>query len=89
MKNRIDRNLRVGYGFSILILLLVGTISYLSLTSLLKSNRAVTHSSEVMLKLERLLSAMKDAETGQRGYLLSGQQNFLQPYRGHTPMRKT
>lgn len=82
MKNRIDRNLRVGYGLSIFILLLVGTISYLSLTSLLKSNRAVTHSSEVMQKLEMLLSAMKDAETGQRGYLLSGTANFLQPYRG-------
>lgn len=82
MNKRIDRNLRVGYGFSILILLVVGTISYLSLTSMLKSNRAVSHSSEVMRKLESLLSAMKDAETGQRGYLLSGQVKFLQPYRG-------
>lgn len=82
MKNRIDRNLRVGYGFSIFILLLVGAISYLSLTSLLKSNRAVTHSSEVMQKLEKLLSVMKDAETGQRGYLLSGHKSFLQPYAG-------
>jgi PAS domain S-box-containing protein len=82
MKNRIDRNLRMGYGFSIIILLLVGVISYFSLTSMLKSNRAVTHSSDVMQKLESLLSAMKDAETGQRGYLLSRQANFLQPYRG-------
>ncbi|WP_454802878.1 CHASE3 domain-containing protein [Mucilaginibacter phyllosphaerae] len=82
MKNRIDRNLRVGYGFSIFILLIVGTISYLSLTSMLASNRAVSHSSEVMQKLENLLSVMKDAETGQRGYLLSGQVEFLQPYRG-------
>jgi PAS domain S-box-containing protein len=82
MKNRIDRNLRMGYGFSIIILLLVGVISYFSLTSMLKSNRAVTHSSDVMQKLESLLSAMKDAETGQRGYLLSGQANFLQPYSG-------
>jgi len=82
MKNRIDRNLRVGYGFSIFILLIVGTISYLSLTSMLASNRAVSHSSEVMQNLENLLSVMKDAETGQRGYLLSGQVEFLQPYRG-------
>jgi PAS domain S-box-containing protein len=82
MKKRIDRNLRVGYGFSIAILLLVGIISYFSLTSLLKSNRAVAHSSEVMQKLESLLSVMKDAETGQRGYLLSGRTDFLQPYSG-------
>lgn len=27
-----------------------------------------------------LMSAMKDAETGERGYLLTGDENFLQPY---------
>jgi PAS domain S-box-containing protein len=82
MKNRIGRNLRVGYGFSISILLIVGAISYISLKSMLTSTRAVAHSSEIVQKLERLISAMKDAETGQRGYLLSGQANFLQPYQG-------
>jgi len=25
---------------------------------------------------------MKDAETGQRGYLLTGEKSFLQPYNG-------
>ncbi|UOE50855.1 PAS domain S-box protein [Mucilaginibacter sp. SMC90] len=35
-----------------------------------------------MQKLEKLLSVMKDAETGQRGYLLSGQTKFLEPYNG-------
>ncbi|MBS1521689.1 MAG: CHASE3 domain-containing protein [Bacteroidetes bacterium] len=82
MNNRFDRILRLGYGFSLLIVLTIGVISYLTLQSLLRSNRAVTHSSEVMQKLEKVLSLMKDAETGQRGYLLTGRTNFLEPYHG-------
>jgi len=82
MTNRFDRTLRLGYGFSLLMLVAVGLISYLTLDSLLASNRAVTHSGEVMQNLEKLLSVMKDAETGQRGYLLSGRSKFLEPYNG-------
>jgi hypothetical protein len=43
MPNRIDRNLKVGYGFSLLIVFIVGLLSYLTLNSLLASNRAVAH----------------------------------------------
>lgn len=82
MINRFDRTLRLGYGFSILILLLVSLVSYFTLQSLLNSNRMVEHSDEVMQKLEQVLSEMKDAETGQRGYLLSGKSSYLEPYKG-------
>jgi signal transduction histidine kinase len=34
------------------------------------------------LRLEVLLSTLKDAETGQRGYLLTGHEDYLQPYEG-------
>ena len=33
------------------------------------------------IRLERLLSSLKDLETGQRGFLLTGQDQFLDPYR--------
>lgn len=77
-----DRSLRLGYGISALILLLVSLVTYLTLQSLLQSNQAVEHSSQVMQKLEKVLSVMKDAETGQRGYLLSGREPYLEPYNG-------
>ncbi|RFZ90073.1 PAS domain S-box protein [Mucilaginibacter conchicola] len=82
MINSFDRNLRLGYGFSIIVLITVSLVSWLTLNSLINSNRAVVHSSEVMQKLEQLLSTMKDAETGQRGYLLTGQLKYLQPFNG-------
>jgi len=82
MNNRFDRNLRIGYGFSLLIVLAIGFVTFFTLQRLLNSNQAVSHSSQVMQKLERVLSLMKDAETGQRGYLLTGRENYLQPYNG-------
>lgn len=82
MNKKFYRNLRVGYGVSLVILLVVGVISYHTVNSLLDSDKAVSHSDLVILKLEQALSLMKDAETGQRGYLLTGKQEFLEPYEG-------
>jgi len=82
MTNRFDRSLRLGYSISLMILLVVSTVSYFTLQNLLKSNQAVEHSGQVMQRLEKVLSVMKDAETGQRGYLLSGKSNYLEPYNG-------
>jgi PAS domain S-box-containing protein len=82
MKNIINRSLLIGYGISILILLVTGIICYTVLTRMLTSNRLVTHSSQVIQNLDQLLSRMKDAEAGQRGYLLTERQQFLEPYHG-------
>ena len=35
---------------------------------------------DIITKAGDLLSAMKDAETGQRGYLITGDKSFLEPY---------
>jgi len=40
----------------------------------------VNHTHEVLSIKEALLSAMKDAETGQRGYLLTSNTSYLEPY---------
>ncbi len=41
----------------------------------------VEHTYQVLNTAESLLSAVQRAETGQRGYLLTGDANFLEPYR--------
>ena len=43
--------------------------------------RLVSHSIEVILTAQSLRSALQDAERGQRGYLLTGQPEYLAPYR--------
>ncbi|KYG67022.1 hypothetical protein AZI86_08370 [Bdellovibrio bacteriovorus] len=38
------------------------------------------HSNDVLSELELILSSVKDAETGMRGYLLTGDSSYLEPY---------
>lgn len=82
MHKRSKRNLLVGFGFSLLILILSSGLSYLSITQLLESQKWVEHTAEVETTLESLISRMKDAETGQRGFLLTGEDTFLEPNNG-------
>lgn len=78
----LNRNLLIGFGLSLIILLLSSAASFISIQNLLKSAESVNHSNAVTLEVESILSIMKDAETGQRGFLLTNDETFLQPYNG-------
>src|SRR5882757_5085061 len=82
MRPGLLRNLQIGFGLSLLILIITSIASYSSITSLLESSRWVDHTDSVINELSATLSTMKDAETGQRGYLLSNDTTFLRPYHG-------
>ncbi|WP_158796155.1 CHASE3 domain-containing protein [Pedobacter sp. L105] len=82
MVNTFKRNIRLGLGISLLALILSSTASYVSIRKLLESNEWLNHTSVVIQGLDDILSRMKDVETSQRGYLLTGDQVFLEPYTG-------
>jgi CHASE3 domain sensor protein len=44
------------------------------------THRWVAHTHQVMTQIKETLSLLKDAETGQRGYLITGDQRYLEPY---------
>src|SRR4051794_32738151 len=80
--NPFKRNLLIGYGISILLLVISAMASYSSINSLLHAQEMVNHTNTIIKKLEEVISIAKDGETGQRGYLLTGQEEFLTPYNG-------
>lgn len=82
MKQSLKNNLRLGLSLSLIILIISSLASYVSIRNLIDSSTLVAHSNEVMRDLENTISTLKDAETGQRGYLLTGNKVFLQPYIG-------
>jgi signal transduction histidine kinase/CheY-like chemotaxis protein/CHASE3 domain sensor protein len=82
MKTTLKNNLRMGLGLSLIILFISSLASYVSISNLIKSTDLVKHSDEVILSSESVISTLKDAETGQRGYLLTGNKIFLEPYNG-------
>ena len=62
-------------------LLLVSIISSIAcINELIDSSRWVNHTNEVLIEAENLTSFLKDAETGQRGYIITKNPIFLEPY---------
>jgi signal transduction histidine kinase/DNA-binding response OmpR family regulator/CHASE3 domain sensor protein len=80
MKGNFKRNLLVSSGISMLILIVSSAASFLSIRSLLDSNSWVNHTQQVIYNLNAGESKLVDAQTSMRGYLLTGQQDFLQQF---------
>ncbi|MEH2388599.1 MAG: response regulator [Nostoc sp.] len=75
-----SKTVATGFGLASAILVLIGMISYQNTRMLIDTNNHVQKTQEKINGLEELLSNMKDAETGQRGYVLTGQKIYLEPY---------
>lgn len=80
-KFAIDLRIRVGYGTAFFLLLSSYLLTLYANSELLKQARLVDHSNKIIIGVESMLSALKDGETGFRGYLLMNDIRFLQPYR--------
>jgi methyl-accepting chemotaxis protein len=76
----VGRRLVTAFAMAGLTLLLVTFVSYRNITGLIDNDGWVEHSNRVRIELADLLSQLKDAETGQRGYLLTGVDSYLEPY---------
>jgi len=72
--------LKIAFVVSLAVILFTASVSYKHIINLNKSRDLVIHSYEVQLELERVISYIKDAETGYRGYLLYGDTTFLDSY---------
>ena len=71
---------QAGFALAVVSIFLIAALSYRSLEWRSEGARLVAHTIEVTQALDELLSTYKDAETGQRGYLLTGAQRYLDPY---------
>lgn len=69
-----------GFSLALGILAALNISSYWHMHRFIENNKLVANSLEVHDKLEDLLLALTDAETGQRGYIISRDTYFLEPY---------
>src|SRR5690606_8931556 len=80
MKPTIGLKIGCGLGLALLAITIIGSAAYRSTSNLTQAMEEVDHSHRVIESLEQLLSTIKDAETGQRGFLISGDNVYLEPY---------
>jgi CHASE3 domain sensor protein len=74
------RKIAAGFAVSLILLIGIGTVAYVSISKLTSTSQWVTHTHEVLEHIARVVSLLKDAETGQRGFVITGDETFLEPY---------
>ncbi|HYC33337.1 MAG TPA: CHASE3 domain-containing protein [Gemmatimonadales bacterium] len=80
MRDFLRTRLVFGFGAALLVLGVIVALTYGSTERYLESSRAATLSRIRLLMLEQVLSAARDVETGQRGFLITGEESYLEPY---------
>jgi signal transduction histidine kinase/CHASE3 domain sensor protein len=76
------KNIYVRFIFlaALIVLISVSLMTYRNLSNYINEVKLVRHSNLVFRVAENVLSAIKDAETGHRGYQLTGDSSYLEPY---------
>jgi methyl-accepting chemotaxis protein WspA len=80
MKLTIGTRIGLGYLLAIIIILSVGLVSYFSVTKLLATSHLVEHTHRVLNKIDGLYVRVIEIETGQRGYIITNDEERLEPY---------
>ena len=76
----IDKRVTAAFLVSLLLTLMVSSLSARTTVGLQEANRLLAHTHEVRFQNSEILAALERMEAAQRGFLLTGQREFLQPY---------
>ncbi len=83
LKNlKLKTKILLGSCLPLVFVVALGVVTTSSVRSLLTSNQWVDHTHEVIASAETIQAAAVNMETGARGYLLAGEETFLDPYTG-------
>ncbi len=75
-----DSRIIIGYSTSLFLLLVVYVVTLVANNKLKEKTKLVEHTYQVKFDLEYLMSKIKDAETGVRGFAITKNNDFLEPY---------
>ncbi|WP_225410132.1 CHASE3 domain-containing protein, partial [Stigmatella hybrida] len=76
----IGKKIAAGFGLCLLVLLAVALVAFQGAEQLLRTANDVVTSREQARYLREVRTMLLDAETAQRGFLLTGQERYLDPY---------
>ncbi len=81
MKNLVMwKKLAVGYGIILVLIAILSTVTYSSIKSMIHTSHWVEHTHKVIGVGKVVSGSMVDMETGLRGFLVTGDENYLEPY---------
>ena len=79
---------KVLFVLSLSVLVFISSVTYRHIKNLSASTDSVIHSYKFSLEQEQIMSHLKDAETGIRGYVITRDSLFLEPFNGSREKNK-
>jgi methyl-accepting chemotaxis protein len=74
------KKIAVGFALSFVLMAMIGLLAFRSINTLSNTSQVVAHTHLVLERLADVLNVLQDAEIGGRGYIITGDDSFLQPY---------
>src|SRR6202051_4635181 len=78
-----NRKVQLGFGAAILTLLGAGVISYRALVVSKRTQLWVRHTDQVLEELQEVLSASQNIESTSRGFVLTGDNSYIESFKGN------
>lgn len=75
-----QRTALLAFGLVFIIILVNALVSYRNIRRMRETASLVNHTYDVISAINKLLTGVSDAETGQRGFLITTDENFLKPF---------
>ena len=80
LPSSIEKKIFAGFGFAFVLSVFISLATYWNHQRLLETRRKVVATEEILRSLKQILSTLTDAETGTRGFVLTGDEAFLAPF---------
>ena len=80
MKLHFDRSTLIGFLITAVVLVTLGVYSFLSTQRLITTARLLSQATRVMTNAEQVMKSIVDIETGGRGFVITGNEEFLESY---------
>jgi PAS domain S-box-containing protein len=80
VKERLERRITLIFGSTLAVFFLIGLIQVQTVHKFVDSEQQVRHAQEILEKLEATQSRLDNAEAGARGYVITGDQSYLEPF---------
>jgi methyl-accepting chemotaxis protein len=77
---QLSTKMMIGTAVPLILIVILATVSFFSIRSLEQSNQWVDHTYQVLGKAANIEKLVVDLETGERGFLITGKESFLEPF---------
>lgn len=80
MKIYFDRRIVIVFSITLIVLVVLGIFSFTSMRRLIQTAGLLSHASRVINNAELVAKSIVDIETGQRGYVITADEQYLKPF---------